>query len=128
MALDLESICPDSALVNEVGLAKLQRTGLTLDQRNEMRARSLQDFLVALTGRAQPIFESDIRDSSQLSNGVCYRSLERIFRQATAIAGYTWDVLEAKYRREAAREFARPVTVSNGAAGPGGGSFRMERR
>ncbi len=67
MALDLETICPDSALINEVGLAKLQRAGFTEDQRTQYRTKALDDFKDALTDRSPPIFESDVATPTQLT-------------------------------------------------------------
>lgn len=125
--IDVNAIVTDRDLADEVTRAKLERTGVRETERDTHRAKALQDFLDAIQRRTPPIREYDIANTDELKRGITYRALEKIFRDARAVAGDTWDVLHADYRREAQAQFTRTITVQGGAKGPSGGGFRWER-
>lgn len=128
MAIDVETVCTDSDLLNRAGADRVKRAKPELSERTAARAEGLREVLSDLAGRSPPISEADIQTPSELREMVMYRSLNIIFENATASADSLHAYLAKQYADQYKAVSKRSITVVGGARGPSGGSFRMERR
>lgn len=85
MTIDVNEVCTDENLIEEVGGAEALSNLLSRSLGNDStlaRRAALNDVLRMLSRRAPPITDADIVDPTELRAAVAYGALTRLYRQA----------------------------------------------
>ena len=129
MTLNLESICTDDDLANEVGgLVALDRINRDITQRDQFRAQALEDVIAALGSRSPPVSVNDLSNPAELRSAVRYRALSKLYVREITESGDRNHVLSKDFQESYLAAMRSSFTVSAGQTSPSGGSFRFERR
>jgi hypothetical protein len=128
MALDVDTVCPESHVLKKISAAKLQTAKPVAADRDALRAQALLDVLEALKNRTPPVYDTDLSVPAELADAVAYRFCHLACRDARAVMGDSWDALSADYAREYKAAVSRNFSVSSNQSGPSGWTFALERR
>lgn len=127
--IDVNTVATDADLANEIGgIGKLDRAMKVEADRDQKRARALDDVLEELQTRSPAVRAEDLADPTELRRAVVARALQLICRAATAVPGDTWHMLRDEYAREFKRYSSANFTLQDNLRGPGGFSIDLERR
>lgn len=132
MSLDLESICSDTDLADEVGGPENLENLLAKSQGGSSetaRRKALEEVVRALSRRSPPIYESDLTDPTELRAAVSYGALTRLYRQAMT----TPDSIFAAHAKTYASQYEDELdglspTVGGGDSIASAFSYGTERR
>lgn len=128
MAIDPNNVCTDDDLAARAGRKRLEQAQPDITERNAARATAVREIVLALQGRTPPIRESDLTDVTEMRDVAVARALQIIFEKSMTSVDSLHGQLAAQFGREYVGAAKRSYTVSGGARGPSGSSYRMERR
>jgi len=132
MALDIDTVCPHSRLVEHLG-SEQKVADMVADNWGGstvfVRSEALRDVLRSLARRVPPVFENDLNDATDdLGDVVAYRALALLYRKNVNQAGDHFHVQAKHYDEQYSSALAglAPSTPA-GTSAPGIG-IMMDRR
>lgn len=108
MTIDVNEVCTDADLVEEIGSSEALSNVLSHSVGNDStlaRRAAMNDVLRMLSRRSPPIRDADIVDPTELRAAVAYGALARLYRQAMT----TSDSVFAAHAKTYASQFEDEV-------------------
>lgn len=128
MSIDVELVCTEEDLANEIGGARALDEILRDLKSETVRELALRDVLKSLKKRTPPIQSGDIVDPTELKEAVIYGSLARLYRDAMTTADDIYALKMKHFDKKYSSEMSNlSVTVTDHLRGAVR-SWSMDRR
>lgn len=135
MTISIDDVCTHAQLAAELGTGSVGTARLDQLTRSSgssstegFRQGALADVLKALSRRTPPIYDSHLRDVTELKDAVVYGTLERLYRESITAEGDVMAIkrklYEERFRSEVGGLMPSLIDTGRGAVM----SFSLERR